>query len=224
MALNKIKQGSIGQSAVTSDNIVDGTIVNADISPSAAIANAKVPGIGTLCTTATNINATVGAVEQNIALLGFKMAVNDGLTVFNLVDGVVDEFHDESGTDESEGSNDHYCATNDIYSNNGSCSAYSAGFSSTAITEPDTSVTQTNPTFGSGTFGQFTVPTGMTSANIFLWGAGGGVEQSGPSGGGGFTEGTLAVTGSQVLEIVVGEGGLNSGTPAKALGGGGGNT
>ena len=91
MAINKIKQGSIGQSAVTSDNIVDGTIVNADISPSAAIANAKVPGIGTLCTTATSLNATVGAVEQNIALLGFKMAVNDGLTVFNLVDGIVEK-------------------------------------------------------------------------------------------------------------------------------------
>ena len=29
--------------------------------------------------------------------------------------------------------------------------------------------------------------------------------------GGGFTEGTLGVTGSQVLEIVVGEGRLNSG-------------
>ena len=29
--------------------------------------------------------------EFNISLLGFKMAVNEGLTVFNLVDGVVDE-------------------------------------------------------------------------------------------------------------------------------------
>jgi GMP synthase-like glutamine amidotransferase len=41
------------------------------------------------------------------------MAVNEGLTVFNLVDGVVDEFHDESGTDEAEGSNDLYNATCD---------------------------------------------------------------------------------------------------------------
>ena len=45
------------------------------------------------------------------------MAVNEGLTVFNLVDGVVDEFHDESGTDESEGSNDTYCGTSDYYIN-----------------------------------------------------------------------------------------------------------
>ena len=49
------------------------------------------------------------------------MAVNDGLTIFNLIDGVVDEFNDESGTDEAEGSNDHYCATNDVYSNNLTC-------------------------------------------------------------------------------------------------------
>ena len=34
------------------------------------------------------------------------MAVTESLTVFNLVDGVVDEFHDEDGTDEIEGSND----------------------------------------------------------------------------------------------------------------------
>ena len=38
--------------------------------------------------------------EFNISLLGFKMAVNEGLTVFKLVDGIVDELHDESGTDE----------------------------------------------------------------------------------------------------------------------------
>ena len=68
MPISKIKQGSIGQSAVTSDNILDGTIVNADISPSAAIADAKVPGIGTLntsvsslCTTATSISRDGGS-------------------------------------------------------------------------------------------------------------------------------------------------------------------
>ena len=55
-----------------------------------------------------------------LSLLGFKMAVNEGLTVFNLVDGIVDEFHDESGTDEAEGSNDTYCATSDFYKNQGS--------------------------------------------------------------------------------------------------------
>ena len=187
MALNKIKQGSIGQSAVTSDNIVDGTIVNADISPSAAITSAKVPGIATLCTTATSINATVGAVSQNIGLLGFKMAVNDGLTVFNLVDGVVDEFHDESGTDEAEGSNDTYCASSDFYTNTAlTPTPFSAGFSPTAITEPDTSTAGTNPTVGSGTFGAFTVPACTTSVDIKVWGAAGGSTYLGDGGGGGY--------------------------------------
>ena len=38
------------------------------------------------------IQSNIDFNEQNIALLGFKMGVNEGLTVFNLVDGIVDEF------------------------------------------------------------------------------------------------------------------------------------
>src|SRR5210317_1925315 len=95
----------------------------------------------------------------NISLLGFKMAVNEGLTVFNLVDGVVDEFNDESGTDEAEGSNDTYEANDDFYANYSLASTpISAGFSVSSITEPDTSTAGTNPTQGSGTYGSFTVP------------------------------------------------------------------
>src|SRR5210317_380529 len=110
----------------------------------------------------------------NISLLGFKMAVNEGLTVFNLVDGVVDEFNDESGTDEAEGSNDLYCASSDFYQNATSPVPYSAGFTINSVTEPDTSSAGTNPTYGSGTLGTFTVPTALTAATIFAWGAGGG--------------------------------------------------
>ncbi len=32
----------------------------------------------------------------------FKIAVNEGLTIFNLVDGIVDEFNNESGIDTAE--------------------------------------------------------------------------------------------------------------------------
>ena len=38
-----------------------------------------------------NFSAGEVGKQINIGLLGFKMAVNDSLTVFNLVDGVVDE-------------------------------------------------------------------------------------------------------------------------------------
>ncbi len=162
--------------------------------------------------------------EFNISLLGFKMAVNEGLTVFNLVDGVVDEFHDESGTDEGEGSNDLYCASSDLYQNlgpSGSPVSISAGFALTSVTEEDTSEAATNPAHGIGTFGTFTVPAGMTAVSFKIWGAGGAADESGDpgggnssmSGGGGFASGTLAVTGEQVLKISPGEGGGSTGTP-----------
>ena len=82
---------------ITGDNITDGSVTTDDLN-----AAAKSSG-------ATDGNAF------NIGVLGFKMAVNDGLTIFNLVDGVVEEFHDESGTDEAEGSNDTYNSTSDFY-------------------------------------------------------------------------------------------------------------
>tara|TARA_Y100001937_G_scaffold54_1_gene75 strand:+ start:311 stop:1966 length:1656 start_codon:yes stop_codon:yes gene_type:complete len=216
MAISKIKTGSITDSAITTAKISDGTIVNADISPSAAIASSKT----VICTSQQDTNAF------NISLLGFKMAVNEGLTVFNLVDGVVDEFHDESGTDEAEGSNDTYCASNDYYinSNVGSGTpspAVSAGFGMTSITEPDTSTAGSNPAQRTTCYGTFTVPTGITSVQVSAWGAGGGggVTTSGNTGGGGFTTGTLAVTAGQVLHAAVGEGGRGPEYPK--LGGGG---
>jgi hypothetical protein len=168
-----------------------------------------------MTTKITDANIDSNKLENtnfNISLLGFKMAVNEGLTVFNLVDGVVDEFNDESGTDEAEGSNDIYCATSDFYQNATSPVPYSAGFTTTAVTEPDTSVAGTNPAISSGTFGTFTVPCGTTSVNYFGWGASGatGTGTSQNSGGGGFTTGALAVTASQVIYVGVGEGGLEN--------------
>ena len=116
MPLSKIKSTGIEDSSVTSASIADNSIVNADINSSAAIASSKL-ACGSSFETTTTFNTKIGVVDQNIALLGFKMAVNEGLTVFNLVDGIVDEFHDESGTDEGEGSNDTYCSSSDFYQN-----------------------------------------------------------------------------------------------------------
>ena len=66
---------------ITGDNITDSSVTEADLSDSAKSSGA------------TDKNAF------NIGVLGFKIAVNEGLTIFNLVDGVVDEFNDESGID-----------------------------------------------------------------------------------------------------------------------------
>ncbi len=215
MAINKIKTNSISDSAVTSATIQDSAVTNAKISACAAIAQSKVSGLATslstLCSSATALTGLINTNQYNIALLGFKMAVTDGLTVFNLVDGVVDEFQDESGVDNSASTNLNYCGTDDFYTN--LCSVpISAGFTTTTVTEPDTSVAGTNPAIGTMVGGTFTVPTGATSVNAYIWGAGGGAgghepETKGFGGGGGFVSGTVAVTPSQVIGVFVAEGG-----------------
>lgn len=220
-----VATADLASNAVTSAKITDGTVAAGDLASSLDLSGKTV----TLPPSATSV------VDQNIALLGFKMAVNEGLTVFNLVDGIVDEFHDESGTDEGEGSNDSYDATCDFYQNITSPVSGSAGFTTTAITEPTTSTAGTNPAAGSGTSGTFTVPAGVTSVDLQVWGAAGAGNSSNPNngGGGGYAEGTLAVTATQSIHVLAGEGGDNypssvvspflngGGGPGNAAGGGG---
>ena len=229
---NSVESSEINNGTVAADDLVSTLDVS---SKTVTLANTSVTAAqlsNTLDLSSKTVTLASDVVNfdreyNNIALLGFKMATQESLTVFNLVDGVVDEFNDESGTDEAEGSNDLYCATSDFY-DNVSSGCISAGFSMTAITEPDTSTAGTNPTQGSGSFGTFTVPTGLTSLEMKVWGAGSGGGNYDPNtaggtgGGGGYSEGILAVTGSQVLHVSAGEGG---GWSTGGLGGfkGGGN-
>ena len=78
-------------------NITDGSVTEADLN-----AAAKSSG-------ATDGNAF------NIGVLGFKIAVNEGLTIFNLVDGIVDEFNNESGIDTAENVGMNYDSESDFY-------------------------------------------------------------------------------------------------------------
>jgi len=210
-----VESTNIANNAVTSNKIGADAVTSAKISNATVSADDLASTLDLSSKTVTLPNTTFNSQFYNIGLLGFKMAVNESLTVFNLVDGVVDEFNDESGTDEAEGSNDTYCGTSDFYSNTLS-GCISAGFSLTAITEPDTSTAGTNPVQNSGQMGTFTVPTGMTSLNIQVWGAGGGGSGTptpgGNGGGGGYAEGTLAVTASQTIKVIAGEGGSSPST------------
>ena len=100
-----VTEAKLASDSVVTAKITDGTIAAADLNSTLDLSSK----------TLTLPNSTFNNQFFNVALLGFKMAVQDSLTVFNLVDGVVDEFHDESGTDEAEGTNDTYCASNDKY-------------------------------------------------------------------------------------------------------------
>ena len=211
-----VAEAKLAGNAVTSAKITDGQVTADDLASTLNLTGKTV----------TLPQSAFTTVDQNISLLGFKMAVNDGLTVFNLVDGVVDEFHDESGTDEGEGSNDLYNSSDDYYINNtqpdGSASVFTAGFGLTSVTEPDTSTAPANPAQGTITAGAYTVPTGITSVEIFQVGGGGGGSAT-PGGNGGYTKGSLAVTAGQTLHVHIAEEGQGPSEASEAyIGGGGG--
>jgi len=57
------------------------------------------------------------AEKANIALNAFRIAVNGGLSVQNMVDGIVDEFTDQTGVDTVASLNETYDAVNHFYHN-----------------------------------------------------------------------------------------------------------
>jgi len=57
-----------------------------------------------------------GRIEHNILLNAFRIAINGSLTQLNMLDGIVDEYEDESGIDTASSTHEEYDSTNDLYS------------------------------------------------------------------------------------------------------------
>ena len=178
---------------IKSSNIKDAEVKNADISPTAGIAESKVAGLDA---------AQISTNAFNIGVLGFKMAVSEGLTVFNLIDGIVDEFNNESGIDTSENATTKYDASSDFYSNLDGPNP---------IPSPQATLTRLTST-GPGTFSN--EPT-TTEVKVFAIGGGGaggggGLGSGGGAGGGAggvFLDADVPVTGGGSVAYVVGAGG-----------------
>ena len=169
---------------ITGDNITDGSVTTDDLN-----AAAKSSG-------ATDGNAF------NIGVLGFKIAVNEGLTIFNLVDGIVDEFNNETGIDTAENVTSPYDATSDFYSNLDGPNP---------IPSPQASLTQITSS-GSGTFANEPTTTVVKVFALAGGGAGGGGGYGSGGGGGGGAGGVVLdadvpVTGGASVAINVGAGG-----------------
>lgn len=87
----------------------------------AAVENVAVGGVGNLLradgdgSSLTGIITTDNTARANIVLNAFRIAVNGGLSVQNMVDGVVDEFGDETGVDTITSTNQTYDAAGDYY-------------------------------------------------------------------------------------------------------------
>ena len=169
---------------ITGDNITDGSVTTDDLN-----AAAKSSG-------ATDGNAF------NIGVLGFKIAVNEGLTIFNLVDGVVDEFNDESGIDTAENATSPYDSSSDFYSNLDGPNP---------IPSPQASLTQITSS-GPGTFANEPTTTVVKVFALAGGGAGGGGGYGSGGGGGGGAGGVVLdadvpVTGGAGVAVNVGAGG-----------------
>ena len=165
--------------------------------------------------TSLNPSGTIDSNAFNIGVLGFKLAVNDGLTVFNLVDGVVDEFHDNTGVDTAENSNAIYDSTSDFYSNQQAGTYPGSPYIVSDFTSP----------------GTYTAPTTTTAINLLVVGGGGGGADGVPAyaGGGGGAGGLifledLPVTGGASYSVTIGEGGEGTGYPGPGTGEDGGDT
>ncbi|QOF80531.1 hypothetical protein [Variovorax sp. 38R] len=105
-----------------------------------------------------------------------------------------------------------------------------------AMTGAQAAVTSCTPQAGfntcvafthSGAAQTFTVPAGVSSARVTMWGAGGGGSltaggNSANGGAGGFADGTVSLTPGTAMAVTVGQGGRNGGTGATYGRGGGG--
>ncbi len=60
--------------------------------------------------------ATVAVNQTNIVLNAFRIAIDASRSIFNMVDGIVDYFNDETGIDTANSTNEEYDAANDLYS------------------------------------------------------------------------------------------------------------
>lgn len=213
--------GELADNTVTTSKIVDGSIVNADINSSAAIALSKL---------ASDPSYDDSGVKDDIALLGFKVAANGSLAAYNLKDQTIDAFEDASGIDASGSTNEARSSSNYVY-----------GVATPTVTGGTTS------TSGDYTYHHFTSSGNYVSDRaqtvdylIVAGGGGGGWEnyQTGLGGGGG-GGGVVYATGISLSgathSVTVGNGGSagSAGNPGvdggdssfnsmTAVGGGGG--
>ena len=187
-------------------------------------------GVRTLGTgEVTSANLAAGVVdttglEDDIALLGFKVASNGSLAKYNLVDQTVDDFQDATGIDASASTNEVRDASN--------------YYSGTVAGSPSGDGTETTYSgYTVHTFlsdGDFIVP-GSANVDLLLvaggGGGGGGNTSSnsgagGAGGAGGFRALASTAVTAQTYAVVVGQGGAggvgyangSSGTNSSALG------
>lgn len=63
-----------------------------------------------------NVIKVADRIEENIMLLAFYRCVDQSKSIYNLIDGFIDEYEDETGIDTVNSLNEAYDSSNDLYS------------------------------------------------------------------------------------------------------------
>ena len=232
MGITKLENQNLNDNVITSSKTsgtsvdsskINAAITNDDISPSANISATKLDLSSVPSSQFVQANGSGGTINVqgideaifNVGLLGFKMAVQEGLTIFNLVDGVVDEFNSEDGIDTAENTNALYDASSDFYSNQQSGTYPGSPYIVSDFTSP----------------GTYTAPATTTAINLLVVGGGGGGGDGHPSysagagGAGGLIYlNNLPVTAGGTYSVTIGEGGEGKGYPGPGVADDGGDT
>ena len=145
-------------------------------------------------------------LQANVALLGFKTAVNGSLAKYSLVDQIVDEYVDATGVDAGN-------STNELLTSG----VYKGGTSSTPSVTQDADATGTDGLYtwykwtATGA-GSYVNDTTQDHEYLVLAGGGGaGYSYSGAGGAGGYLAATgLSLTGGNTYVPVVGAGGAGA--------------
>ena len=227
---NKPAQTTIpADDSVTSAMIVDGTITSADMAVDPRNATNLNAGDVPLAQLDNVPAVDLTGLEDDIALLGFRVASNGSLAKYNLVDQTVDDFQDASGVDASSSTNEVRNAAGNYYQ----------GLTDESLTGgTETSYEDGGTTYIVNTFlanDDLVVPATTTISALMV---GGGGEGGGPDyGGGGGAGAVVHRTGYSVTAatyaMVIGSGGTGgtgndggdtTGFSVTATGGGGGST
>ena len=103
--------GNVTGTATTATNLANAGNITTGTIPDARFPSI-LPAISGVNLTGLPSQADINTLTANVAMLGFKVAVNGSLSKYNLVDQIIDEFNDTSGIDSG--------ATSSMNHNNGS--------------------------------------------------------------------------------------------------------
>ncbi len=201
------------RTTIRSEDISAGQVKNADIDSTLDLSSKTVTLPAASVTTHVTQTDTT-PLEDDIAILGFKVAANGSLSKYNLADQVVDAYEDDSGIDTSGSTNEARNASK----------YYSGGVAGTASGGTETTYTADGVDYKVHTFtsdGTFSVSTGSADVDYLVigGGGGGGGKKAGGGGAGGYRTSAGTSGGGASAETALS---VSSGNHTVTVGSGGG--